>query len=89
MELKYSIGYAIDRYPDDVKLDVLQNYKEAVMEMVNAEHKDYLNCFFEYIVNEILSAHAEYRDEQVRKYIKSHPAVMKTMVDKLNQYWQC
>jgi len=83
MELKFSIGFGIDKYPDDVKMDVLQNYKVELMSNFYTRDHNYLNCFFEYVVNDLLEASAEARDDQMRNYIRTNPEAMEAIKTKL------
>ena len=54
-EMKYSVGAAIDKYPYEITINMLENYKEEVMGRIKTalgddakaeETLDYLNCLF-------------------------------------------
>ena len=90
-EMKYSVGAAIDKYPYEITINLLENYKEEVMGRIKTalgdddkaeETLDYLNCLFIRLYATCRSALDEEAATAMEDAIMSSPEVMAKVVTK-------
>ena len=90
-EMKYSVGAAIDKYPYEITINMLENYKEEVMGRIKTalgddakaeETLDYLNCLFIRLYATCRSALDEEAATAMEDAIMSSPEVMAKVVTK-------
>ena len=84
-EMKYSVGAAIDKYPYEITINMLENYKEEVMGRIKTalgddakaeETLDYLNCLFIRLYATCRSALDEEAATAMEDAIMSSPELM-------------
>ena len=90
-EMKYSVGAAIDKYPYEITINMLENYKEEVMGRIKTalgddakaeETLDYLNCLFIRLYATCRSALDEEAATAMEDAIMSSPETMTKVVTK-------
>ena len=84
-DMHYSVGAAIDKYPYEITVNMLENYRDEMMSRIEENNRDYLNCFFIRLYKTYRTALDEVEADAMDKAITDDPAFMEKATAKLGE----
>ena len=84
-DMHYSVGAAIDKYPYEITVNMLENYRDEMMSRIEEKNRDYLNCFFIRLYKTYRTALDEVEADAMDKAITDDPAFMEKATAKLGE----